>query len=401
MKRGFVNGIRAVLALALAFGVPAFAISCQSLANIEDRELGQCTELCDTVMANCKGDDQVYETHAKCMGVCKLLNPGNPDDPEPQGQDTIACRLSEARFAANEGSENRNTHCRSAGPEGINCGGSCENYCTLYERACNQIQCGSHENCVAKCAGLRNEKTFSLVDNYEGNSLQCRFVHLSNATLAPSPHCGHGQLQTPTLHCDDLPKPGQGEGGGTGSGSGVIDEPLCSDYCRVNRVACAGADAQYESDKQCLALCEYFVQGTIADKTENTRGCRIYHSYNSLCDAPHHCAHSGPGGEGHCGTTKEDKCIAYCHLAKGVCPSAYASATDGFGDEDETCAAECKKLPDAEFTDAIDAGTRYNVNYAATPGTLACRFLALSRAAVDAELCGTFSAFGKGDCAEE
>lgn len=401
MNRGLFGAVRAALALALALGVPALATSCQSLADIEDRELGQCNELCDTVMANCKGDDQVYETKAKCMGVCKLLDPGDPNDPEPQGQNTIACRLSEARFAANEGSENRNTHCRSAGPEGLNCGGSCENYCTLYERACKQVQCGSHENCVAKCPGVRNEKSFGLVDNYEGNSLQCRFVHLSNATLAPTPHCGHGQLQSPTLHCDDLPKGDEGEGGGTGTSSSVVDEPRCSDYCRMNMVACGGGpDAQYESDKQCLALCSYFEQGAIADKVENTLGCRLYHSSNALCDPKGHCPHAGPGGEGHCGTMPEDKCRAYCHLASGICPTTYASS-EGFDGDDDKCLTDCLGLEDSAPMEPSNPATRYNVNYAATPNTLACRFLALSRAALDgkdSELCGS-SAFGRGDCA--
>jgi len=245
---------------------------------------------------------------------------------------------------------------------------------------------------------LRDRDAYNLIDDYEGNTLQCRLFHLTNASIQPDPHCGHANISTPTDHCNDLPEVGEGTAG-AGSDEHEVrpDGPTCEDYCRVEEVACGGVE--YESRKQCLALCPYFEVGEIADATQNTLGCRLYHSYNALCTPEKHCPHAGPGGEGHCGTDPTDKCAAYCQLAKGVCADDYA-VEFGDGDAgDEKCAEDCAGLEDAE--PAEEGDTRYSVSYAATPGTLACRFLAVSRAAEDPDgLCGTGSVFGGGDCAE-
>jgi len=398
MSSGVLRWLRLVFGAALVLAVPVLAASCQSLANIDDRELGKCGEFCDTVMANCKGENQVYGERAKCMGVCKTWDVGDPT--EPQNTNTLACRLREVKLAGSDTDENTPGHCRSAGPEGLNCGGACESYCQLYERSCGEVQCGSNANCVAKCKGLRNKKTFDLEDDYYGNSLQCRLIHLSNSTVGGKTHCTHGYLSTPLDKCNDLPHEEMGGGGAPGV-PGAVHEPRCEDFCRVNGVACDGANLMYESEKQCLAICPYFEQGEIADKTPDTLGCRLYHSYNSLCDPNAHCPHASPGGEGHCGTAPLDKCVAYCKLARGICPTAYASAS-GFDGDDEKCAASCGALVDAAWTDDQKQPTRYSVAYAATPDTVACRFLALSRAAEDGKdgaLCDTLAAFGKAECA--
>jgi hypothetical protein len=398
-----LRALRVLIAAVLVLGASALAASCQSLANIDDRELGKCGEFCDTVMANCKGDKQVYGERAKCMGVCKLWDVGDPT--EPENTNTLSCRLREAKLAGNDTDENIVDHCRSAGPEGVDCGGGCESYCQLYQRACGEVQCGSNANCVAKCKALRNGPGFDLEDDYYGNSLQCRLIHLSNSTVGGQTHCTHAYLSTPLDKCNDLPHDEMGVGGAAAM-PGDPDEfhvPRCDEFCRVNGVACDGANLMYENKAQCLAVCDTFDTGLIADKTPDTLGCRLYHSYNSLCDPNAHCPHTSPGGEGHCGTTAPDKCLAYCHLARAVCPTAYASAApDGFDNDDATCAAECGTLVDAVFTDDQKAGTRYSVAYAATPNTVACRFLALSRAAEqgkDGSLCATLAGFGAAECA--
>ncbi|HEV8550686.1 MAG TPA: hypothetical protein VGQ57_16690 [Polyangiaceae bacterium] len=388
---------RAALSLVAAALVPGLYTGCQSLANIEERELGQCGEFCDTVMQNCKDDNQVYERREKCMGWCEKLDVGDPT--EPQKTNTLACRLREAQLAGKAADENISDHCRSAGPEGVNCGGACLSYCTMYERACGGVQCSTQANCQAKCQGLRDNHEFNLVTDYEGNSLQCRLVHLTNATIQPEPHCGHAALSTPTDHCNDLPE--KDTEGNDVPNSGGVDTPTCADYCRTNLAACTDANQQYESQKQCEALCPYFDLGAIADKDENTMGCRLYHSYNSLCDSANHCPHSGPGGEGHCGTVEDGKCEAYCTLSRGVCPSAFATKYKGDSDK---CTEDCKTLTDyqaAQYADPMPP-TRYNITYAQTPGTLACRFLQLSKAAQDGKdgaICQSLSPFGEGACA--
>jgi hypothetical protein len=394
MSRVGALSLRRVSALLIALAIPFAFGSCQSIAGIDDRELGPCSHFCDVVMQNCAGDNRVYETREKCMGVCKLYPVGDAN--EWQGKNTLECRLHEAELAATAADEEVSNFCRSAGPEGINCGSECENYCYLYEKACDQVQCGSTSNCVAKCAALRDNHEYNVVNDYEGNSIQCRFVHLSNASIIAGgqPHCGHANLSTPTDHCNDLPDSDEGVAGASSSDEVSVkpSEPDCKQYCQVNGVSCG--TTQYESRDQCLALCKFLPVGEFSDTNQNTLGCRIYHSYNSLCAPEQHCPHSGPSGEGHCGTTPQDKCLAYCTLAKGICPSQYSTA---FQDDDDACAANCAQLPDA--LPAEEGPTRYTTTYAATPGTVACRFLALSRAAEDINRADCANAFGGGICA--
>jgi hypothetical protein len=396
VKASLLRIKRALGALALALGVPLLASSCQSLVGIEERELGPCDHFCAVVMKNCTGENQVYESRKKCMALCALLPVGDPI--EPQDKPTLSCRLNEAELAATAASETVTEHCRSAGMEGLNCGGGCENYCTIYELACGGVQCGTHETCIEKCGALRDRGAFNLTDDHEGNTLQCRLLHLTNASLDPETHCGHANLSTPSAYCNDLPESYEGEGGASSTEHSDLrpDGPTCKDYCHVETAACG--TTQYESEKQCLALCPYFEVGEIADTTQDSLGCRLYHSYNSLCGAEKHCPHAGPGGEGHCGTAETDKCAAYCHLAKGVCGDEYAEKF-GTGDAgDVECAKDCAKLDDSG--PAEEGPTRYNTEFAATPNTLACRFLAVSRAAENKALCSELSVVGEGDCKE-
>jgi hypothetical protein len=383
----------------LAVGVPLLAASCQSLAGIEERELGPCGNFCDVVMRNCTGDNTVYEKREKCMGFCKHLDLG--DSNEPQGTPTVACRLREAELAGSASSEDVPEHCRSAGAEGVACGGTCENYCIVYQRACGETQCGSFDACMAKCPGLRDRGAFDIGRDYEGNSIQCRLVHLMSATVDPAKHCGHADLATSSLHCDDLPPTNSGQGGATAASSmyNKADVPECEEYCRTETVACGDPQyQQYESKEQCLALCPHFAIGKIADTSQDTLGCRIYHAHNSLCASAKHCPHAGPGGEGHCGDLMTGKCTAYCGLAKSVCKAQYASEFGAGEDGDAKCAEDCADLEDA--APAEEGDTRYFVPKGETPGTLACRFLAVSRAAENPSLCASLSAFGGGDCTE-
>jgi hypothetical protein len=390
---GFAGlSLRRLSALLIALAVPFAFGSCQSIAGIDDRELGPCSHFCDVVMQNCAGDNRVYETREKCMGVCKLYPVGDAN--EWQGKNTLECRLHEAELVPTAADEDVSKLCRSAGPEGLACGSECENYCYLYEKACGQVQCGSMSNCITKCAALRNRDEYNVVDDYEGNSIQCRFVHLSNASIIAGgqPHCGHANLSTPTDKCNDVPDSDEGAAGGSSTSDEAVkpSEPDCAQYCQVNVVGCG--TTEYESKDQCLALCKFLPVGEFSDTDQNTLGCRIYHSYNSLCSPDSHCAHSGPGGEGRCGTELTDKCASYCTLAKGVCPDEFASTFGG----DSECARDCGDLPDA--LPSVEGPTRYTTTYAQTPGTVACRFLALSRAAQESDRADCANAFGGGTC---
>lgn len=372
---------RRVVGAALSLASLALVWGCQSIADIEERTLGPCGEFCDTVMANCTGDNQVYDTRQKCMALCEMMPPG--DTVEPGRTNTVECRLREARQAGIAVEEEVNRHCRSAGPESIDCGGACESYCTLFKGACGQDQCGSHTGCVRACSALLDRKAWDLQEDHDGDTLQCRLVHLENASIQPKQHCGHSQIIAPTAFCnwtidegmsDTPPRP---------------EEPSCEDYCRLVGVACQDENAIYESPEQCEAVCEHFDPGEFTDKIENTRGCRIYHSHNSLCLPAGHCSHASISGDGHCGPLATGNCESYCTLGRSICQAEFDAA---FSDAEE-CMDACSEL------DGYEGDAKYFVSKGRAGGnTLHCRFLALTRAALDDTECA--AAFGASPCAD-
>jgi hypothetical protein len=76
----------------------------------------------------------------------------------------------------------------------------------------------------------------------------------------------------------------------------------CDVYCNLVMTACTDEFAMYESERQCLDVCEILPPGTAEDETDDTVACRRYHSYNALAAPAAHCLHAGPTGDGHCGT---------------------------------------------------------------------------------------------------
>lgn len=377
--RGLVGVTLSLASLALVWG-------CQSIAGIEERTLGPCGEFCDTVMANCTGTNQVYDTREKCMALCEIMPPG--DTVEPGRTNTVECRLREAREARTAVDEEINRHCRSAGPEGIDCGGGCASYCTLFKGACGQDQCGSYAGCLHACSALLDTGKWDLKEDHDGDTLQCRLVHLENASIQPKQHCPHSQITAPTAFCNWTIDEGKKD-------TSRPEEPDCDDYCRLVGIACTGENAVYESEEQCQAVCEAFkgdgVPGTggFTDKVENTLGCRIYHSHNSLCLPAQHCSHVAIGGDGHCGALDGGNCESYCYMAEKVCATDFAAA---FADT-EACLEECSEL------EGSAGDSKYFVRVGEQGGNnLHCRFLALSRAAEDDAECP--AAFGEAPCVD-
>jgi hypothetical protein len=377
-----IGALRGIVGAALSLASLGLVWGCQSLADIEQRSLGPCGEFCDTVMANCAGENQVYDTRDKCMALCEMLPPG--DTVEPGYTNTVECRRREARLAGSAVAEDVSRHCRSAGPEAIDCGGPCHSYCTMFKGACGQDQCGSYTGCVHACSALLDRKAWDLHEDHDGDTLQCRLVHLENAAIQPKQHCPHSLIIKPTAFCnwtidegedDTPPRP---------------EEPDCDDYCRVVGVACQDEHRIYESEEQCLAVCEHLIPGGFTDQVENTRGCRIYHAHNSLCAPAQHCSHAAISGDGHCGVLEGGNCESYCHLAQSICGDDF---DDAFTDAEE-CLEACSEL------DGQEGDAKYFVSTGEQGGnTLHCRFLALSRAALDDGECP--AAFGASPCMEE
>ncbi|MDX2055033.1 MAG: hypothetical protein SFV15_21700 [Polyangiaceae bacterium] len=377
--------------LAAACVLVASLSACESIIGIEDRELAdaktlqrqnatpQCLQYCEEVISSCTGKFQVYSGMETCLGVCALLEAG--DSIEPAGN-TVACRLDQARKAVTTGE--LNVYCESAGPGGGKaCGTNCASYCSLLAKTCPE-QAAGVVDCPAKCLALRDATAtddslgFDATKNHDTDTLQCRLVHVSSATVNAEGHCPHATI-TPTPPCVDDP---------------LTTPPACADYCQIVTVACTGADAVYESVSQCLQTCTKLTVGQLDHKTENTVGCRKYHAYNSLLDPKTHCSHAGPTGDGHCGKDTDASfanCESYCQLAAGACPTEFGQK---YADA-AACLSECFGMP-ATFNAKKDSG--YTTASAASGNTLQCRVLHTTRVLADKSAALCPAVFGGAPC---
>jgi hypothetical protein len=262
------------------------------------------------------------------------------------------------------------------------CGTDCEAYCELFPRICAD-QGVSDADCIERCEALPDVGEFSIDLAYDAANIECRLIHLSNATVANT-HCGHAEFIS-TLHCMRVPE----------------TDPDCDLMCTVATGACTGERAVYDSFEQCKAVCAALPQGTIDDLSENTVGCRTYHAHSSLIGPDNHCPHAGPGGAGHCGELDDGfgNCESYCILAEAACSADFATT---FGDQ-ETCQAECLELPGSfdDTSTSVNETEKYSITLAEQEGALPyrCRLLHTVRALEsggDPAECAL--AFGVGGC---
>jgi len=372
--------------------------ACQSIAGIEDRtyvpdggaEAGadgggmepiastQCQAYCSKAREVCKGI--LYRTDEACLATCALMPLEGID------KDSVACRVHQLDNAV-QTDEDLELYCANAGPGGNGaCGSNCENYCRLFKDTCAsgfaKYAAVAEEGddgsavCVSRCLGLADTHLFDSTDegNYLGDTLQCRIVHATSATLDPTGHCPHAEIKS--TKCLDDPKA----------------DANCDDFCRLETAECTEANGYpvYENEAQCQAVCGALPLGHIGDIEENTIGCRMYHSYNSAVDPKNHCSHTAPGGDGHCGTNalpktgKTGNCESYCILLDKACKAdfdaEFASAKE--------CEAACVKL------DGAAPNSGYTT--AASGDNLQCRLLHVSRALSNDKECG--AAMGAAPC---
>lgn len=159
-----------------------------------------CEQYCDSVMQACAGENAVYTRREVCLAVCAGFEPGDPT--EPTGN-TLSCRAAHARLAEREpGAE-----CTAAGPGGGGrCGDDCAGYCALYAQFCPQqasAQAGDVDDCITQCGALTDQSSFDLIRDHGGNTLECRLVHVSSASVEPEPHCEHARLEPTSPWCVD------------------------------------------------------------------------------------------------------------------------------------------------------------------------------------------------------
>jgi hypothetical protein len=385
--------------LLVFFVLPALlGTSCESVVGIKDYTLEtcdaacqSCQSFCATVDANCTLENQVYKDQAQCNGVCKWLPPGDANESSAE-QNTVACRADAAKNAGLETDPEKQTaDCQAASPGGGNqCPtgntGNCEVYCNLLQNVCpNDVL---PVDCLTSCQGLRVDPgNYNLDTNYTGDSVQCRLVHLSAATVDPTTHCPHVNFfpfTDPTYPCQD---PDDGK-----------HPPTCEDFCQLTTQVCGGDFAVYESKPQCLAVCNLknptlgagvdtqFRPGLNDEEANNTIGCRRWHAYKSSdTDTTKlvHCPHTGPGGGmfGHC---QDDptlaECEPFCQLSASVCPRSFAKAFPGdVTASQEACQAACVPLlPSNPTTDVYSVKAAKN-----DPTSLWGRILLASELAED------------------
>lgn len=374
------------LALTLA-GASSALGACQSIAGIEDRHYAasgagaagadsevlppsqECSDYCEKAKNSCQTDlaggtvpqGVLYLTPEACLTTCariELLD-GN--------ENGVTCR--KQQLVKLSTGEDPLQYCANAAPGGNGaCGSNCENYCRLFKSACREqfekYAPTSDEDdgiavCETKCKGLTDTGEFvanQVNGNYFGDTLQCRLIHTCSALLDPV-HCTHAEFKA-TDKCLDPP----------------MEKPDCKKFCRFEMLECVDADGNpniYEDEAQCLDVCTALEPGLNSDQTQNTVGCRMYHTFNSLIDSSH-CAHTGPGGDGHCLTdedhTETGNCESYCGLLKKACESDF----DAKFDDQPACQAECMKL------DGSVANSGYSIS--AKGNNVQCRLLNVSRA---------------------
>jgi len=95
------------------------------------------------------------------------------------------------------------------------------------------------------CAG-----TYDVVRDHGGDTIECRLVHTSSATVLPKDHCPHAPIRPSQPWCINA----------------ADAEPTCDDYCTIELAACTGGLAQYQSTEQCKAVCEALDRGTNDDE---------------------------------------------------------------------------------------------------------------------------------------
>ena len=355
----------------LVFALAAIAFGCQSIAGIEDRVYDppivgspECEAYCTDVMAACADELSVYDSRETCIATCEKL------PKEGATGATVECFAKQASLAK---TVEPNIHCASAGPYGGgNCGSACQSYCALLEATCSDAF-ALVDDCVAKCGGLENGGFVPPAERESGDALECRIQELTRAALEPADHCGNVAI-IPGLEsvCVDP----------------ATEAPTCSEYCNLVMVTCTAELAVYESVAECEAVCAALPPGTTGDRTENTVGCRKYHSYSSAADPNTHCAHTGPGGDGHCGldgSVSTGNCDSYCILLGAACPAELQA----MGGEDG-CKASCKSL------DGALADSKYAVTPVPSGDNLQCRFYQLSKTLTGTPSCA--AAVGGAPC---
>lgn len=358
---------------------------------------GVCEQFCELANRLCTEEFTIYQPMA-CMSACALYS-----------EEDRKCREDELKKLQNSNENERYLYCPRASLGGGDvCGGSlCKNYCNAMASVCSDFveenliypdaDGTNGEACEAKCAVIPNKEdarlsagqsTFDIDADHEGDTIQCRLVHLTLATQDgfAAEHCPHAYVS---------PQPMNGMRPPWCGGPEIPDaQQTCDDYCTVNLAACNDEYEVYDDIAQCRAACKAFDPGDLAINKGNNVACRKLHSYNAAVYAnpQTHCPHSGPGGAGVCG----DDCESLCRLLEDGCPAEYEAEYDNSASR---CQAACDSARKADPMYKSNGGT-YSIANAKQGHAFACRLynatLATTMSNDAADLCAV--AVGKEAC---
>ena len=359
--------------------------ACESIAGIPDVRTedpkvdadggasGGCAAFCKRAAQLCTEEFTIYQPDA-CMTACSLYS-----------EEDLKCREGALDDLAKSNENDRNLYCprASLGGGGM-CGGNlCTNYCNSMSTVCADHREDSvnypdgnpehAEECKTKCAVIPDKaksslgpgaSSFDVIADHEGDTIQCRLVHLTLATISTrlaSDHCAHAYI-SPQPQNEMTMAPW------CGGPNDPMGKPTCDDYCAVNLAACTDEFQVYDSLAQCRAACRSFELGTSADNGPAPNvACRRYHSYNAAvyADPKKHCPHSGPGGADVCG----DDCESLCLLLEDGCSTEYDRE---YGGSASRCKAECEtaRAADPQYK---NNGGDYSIANAKLGHAFACR----------------------------
>lgn len=382
-------------------------LACEAIVGIPDRETSDnvrpkgdagpdgsvgssCKNFCTKVNKTCTGQYAIYHGE-DCEPACEYLS-----------EDQVQCRDEEVNKAA---LGDFHLHCQAASLGGAKeCGTNCRNYCNIMAQVCQGTNRDAMEieNCETKCSALIDRDDLKPANatqsrynvnngfDHEGDTIQCRLVHLTiaaqDASFAKN-HCWHAWIAPrPLSGSTEIPPCA------TTADKGI--EPRCEDHCHLISKACTGNNAQYEDNDQCLAACERLPKGDVSTPSGNTGACRKIHAYNALVyegGAGAHCPHAGPAGDKVCG---DNDCVPYCQLLSGSCPETFKGKWGSGTDASNKCVMDCNaRIGKDPLHYTVESAK------AKTSNPIACGILNAVRAFKkpdDAMLCD--AALGNGEC---
>ncbi len=223
-----------------------------------------CDDYCALTVANCAGDDALYDSPTACAIACASQSTaGRVGDLD---SDTVQCRMTYLLQAGV--SEDPAPLCADAGFDGGPCvvkPPTCADYCATVQDACGDAgaptaQYEDEAACLAFC-GDQAALAPGAAGDAGGNTIGCRMTFAAAAAAAMT---SGGDGATECLAA--------GPTGGNLCGS------WCDNYCHLALENCVGDDALYKDMAQCINTCATFpATGQAGDLTGDSVQCRIAH----------------------------------------------------------------------------------------------------------------------------